>query len=374
MLCFGAMASRERWRAQLVSSSDAGGGALDELVSRLGLEGTGFSRLGLKLAGRQVEVALDFTDADPEALRSGKTLEGVRLSVEFERGGAAKDSDEASPTIVLRREHQLDVRDKERGLTREVQTGYERFDHAVFIDNDSTEADALQVLRSEATRQAVLRLLDTGHPSVRITRTGVSVRHRVVDEKVRVGPLLDALEDLLIVARAGGPRDPAPPRRGETWVLVGAGVCAACVAYAYLTWQAWPTSLWILSLGALAGAIVAFLARPSLEEACAGDSSSARRATLLLSMAWLASGALVFGALEHLNGSLDGSEGEVWHGVLTSTGSNRSRSRVGVRWEDGSTSSIRGDSSMHQGDRITERRHPGALGFSWVDGRQFLGR
>lgn len=359
-----------------MSSSGKGDGALDGLVSQLQLdEGRGASRLELKLAGRRVHVATEHRD------RQNLQLEGVRLSVEFERAPGTADagsqSPDSGPRIVLRREHEDDVTDKDRGLTREVQTGFAGFDHAVFIDNDSSEADVLRVLATEATRQAVLRLLEAGHHAVLITSSRVTVRHPVNDGVVRAGPVMDALEDLLIVARAGGPKESAPSRRGELLTLIGCGVSAAAGCYGWLTWSAWPTSLGIGSLGVIAGAIVAFFSRPTVEAACSGDSASARRAATLLGLCWFTSAALVFGGVVHLNGALDDSEGEVWHGVLTSTGARRrpfSFDPVGVRWSDGSTSIINGDSFMRAGDRITERRHPGAFGFGWFEGRRITSR
>lgn len=92
-----------------------------------------------------------------------------------------------------------------------------------------------------------------------------------------------------------------------------------------------------------------------------------------LLIVWFSTAALVFGAVVHLNGALDSSEGEVWRGVLTSSGSSRGGpfryDPVDVRWDDGSASTIRGERSMKKGDRLTERRHPGALGFEWFEGR-----
>ena len=357
-----------------MASSGEGEGALDEFVSQLQLEGRGSSRLELKLAGRRVHVALEHSNRDS----GNPQLEGVRLEVEFERApGSKSEFKDAGPRIVLRREHADDVTDKDRGLTREVQTGFAGFDHAVYVDNDSSEADVHRVLATEATRQAVLRLLDAGHRTVLITSNRVIVRQAVNEGVVRAGPVLDALEDLLIVARAGGPKDAAPPRRGELLTLIGSGVSAAAGCYGWLTWNTWPTSLGILSLGLIAGAIVAFFSRPAVEGACSGDSSSARRATTLLLLCAFTTAALIFGGVVHLNGALDDSEGEVWRGVLTSNGARRkpfSYDPVGVRWNDGSTSTINGDSFMRAGDRITERRHPGAFGFGWFDGRQITSR
>ncbi len=373
------MTDREQWRAQLVSSSGRGDGALDELVSALGVEGSGAARLVLRLAGQRVQVGLERRGSDEQS----PAVTGVVLTVKFERG-RARSSDDAPPSIVLRHEGNADDRDKERGLVREVQLGYARFDHAVFIDNDSSEEDVRRILSKEATRQAVLRLLDAGHFAVRISTTGVSVHHQAKDGVIRTGPVLDALEDLLIVARAGGPKDAAPTRRGETLLGVGVGLTTALVAYGWLAYRAWPTTLAVVGVGLVAGLIVAFFSRPSLEAACAGDSNSARRALVLLLLVALSTTGLVFGALEHLNGALDDSSGDLWRGVvepglvvhigLSRRGFVSESNPVNVRWDDGSTSVVNASFMVRPGDRVSELRHPGALGFPWFDERRFESR
>lgn len=366
------MAERQQWRTQLLSSSGDGGATLDELAAALGLDGGGYSRLGLKLAGQRASVALE-----QRQRRDSEEVVAVVLTVKFEGGASSSATGDEAPSIVLRREGEGDARDKERGLTVEVQTGYSGFDHAVFINNDSSEADVRRILSREATRQAVLRLLEAGHPVVRISTTGVSVRQPVENGVVPTEPVLEALEDLLVVARAGGPKDAAPKRRGELLLVLAIAGCTAAVCYGVVASQAWPTTLLLLGLGAVAGGLVAFFSRPAIEWACAGDSSSGSRATTVVVLLAIGSGGLISGGLAHLNGALDDSEGEAWHGEVTSrTTSLRRRAtilpRTTVRWEDGSTSAIYGDYSL--GDRLTERRHPGALGWEWYDERRLTSR
>lgn len=369
------MAAREQWRAQLTTSSGGGGTALDELTSELGLEAGDYARLGLRLAGQRVQVSLERRSRDE--VGAGE-VEGVVLSVKFE--GKHADTADTQPNIVLRRERDADVQEKDRGLTVGVQTGYPGFDHAVFIDNDSSEADVRRILRLEATRQAVLRLLDAGHAAVRISTTGVTVRQRVKGGVVRAAPVLDALEDLLIVSRAGGPRDAAPPKRGELVLGLAVALCTAAIAYAGLAWAAWPTSFAVSGIGLIAGAIVAFFARPSVETAMSGDSSSGRRAALATVLVGFTVAGFVFGGLEHANGALDDSKGKEWRGVITATSAasasrHRSTDRhrtLEVRWSDGSTERLRYESGVSVGDHVFETRHPGALGFPWFDGRRFV--
>ena len=74
-----------------------------------------------------------------------------------ERGAApqpnASHGSAAGESILLRREIEADELDKACDLAREVQLGCEKFEHAVFIDNDSSEADVQRILAKEATRQ-----------------------------------------------------------------------------------------------------------------------------------------------------------------------------------------------------------------------------
>lgn len=376
------MSDREQWRAQLLSSSDGGGEALYGLASALGIDGHDFSRLALKLAGQRVIITLERRSQAPdfEHRLERTTLEAIVLTVKFE---GAPDAD-ASANIVLRRERDADVRDKDRGLTVEVQTGFPGFDHAVFIDNDSSEADVRRVLSKEATRQAVLRLLDAGHGSIRISATGVTVKQRLKRETVDVEAVLTALEDLLIVARAGGPREAARGKRGELLFGVGVALCTAAVAYAWLCYQWWSTTLLVLGIGVVAGAITAFLTRPAIEAACSGDSGSSKRSAAVLALFAFAAGAFVVGGLVHANGALDGSESELWRGVVadiqdtTSVDRNNKRSSrhtTVLRWQDGTETTITGsDLGVRKGDRVTERRHAGALGWEWVDERTFSSR
>lgn len=361
----------EQWNAQLVSSKGGGGEVLDELVARLGLEGTGFSRLGLRLDDRRVVVELIRTGRSHDLFRR---VTGVHLTVKF--GGRARSAplfelEGDEPTILLRRETALDRRDKERGLTVEVQTGYAGFDHAVYVDNDASEADARRVLSTEATRQAVLRLLEH-HSSVRISPTGVTVRQDAKQEAFDTDVLLETLEDLLIVARAGGPSAERPRRSGELLLGVAAGFAALMGCYAVLAHQAWPTSLLVAAPGVLAGAAVALFARPTIEDICRGDAGSGKRSSTILLLLSAATAALVFAALAHANGALDSSEGEHWKGEVMLVMSGKRSSTVTVRWDnDGSRELLDADQAVSPGARVNELRHPGALGFTWVERRSF---
>lgn len=363
----------ENWNAQLVSSKPGGRGVLDELTSALGLDVPDPSRLGLRVAGQRVDLRVELVDGVAQAVLVTARFEGPRPP--------AGESDEPAPSILLRREQTQDRRDKTRGLTREVQTGFQGFDHAVFIDADASDDDVRRILSKEATRQAVLRLLDEGHFAVRISTTGVTVKHPLEGGHVDVERLLAALEDLLIVARAGGPRGTASTKRGELLLGVAVGGCTLMAAYAFLAWSAWTTSLLVAGIGVVVGGAAALFSRPSVEAACAGDSGSGKRSAAVVALVGVAAAALTFGALVHANGALDRSEGEEWRGVIVDVwhgklqrSAERGQQRITVRWRDGSSSTCRWSGFAEQGDHFSEVRHRGALGFEWVDAQQVVSR
>jgi hypothetical protein len=373
-------------RAELTFEGGDSQGELGPLLSRLGVEGGArSSKVGLKLNGQRVVLELDFVDErlddwnDTPRVRSrARRLHGVDVLVRFEgvRGG----SGDGAPCIELRRETSTDQRDKRTGLVREVQTGFAGFDRAVFIDNDASEADVRRILSKEATRQAVLRLLDAGHPCVRFTPASVSVRHLVSGGAVNPDGLLETLEDLLVVARAGGPRDAVPARRGERLrVLIVAGA-ALGAAYAGLLWVSYRPSVLPLFVGAVVGGIAGFFLRPWLEARSSGDSGSGARAWQATAGAMVAVGGLTAGALQHLNVALD-STGELAHGVVSQVLTERRAVGQGrpssldvealvVRFRDGEEQRVPWSSPAHVGDRYVETRHRGALGFEWVSDRQ----
>lgn len=128
---------------------------------------------------------------------------------------------------------------------------------------------------------------------------------------------------MLIAARAGGPRDPAPAKNGAAVLTALALTALAGLGYAGAAMSAWSTT-WLLWLfGATAG---------------------------------------LFGAV------VDG----------TRSFMNRDRTRGGgsttvlVRWRDGTKQFLGVTREVAQGARVTESRQPGALGFEWVEFREFL--
>jgi hypothetical protein len=371
----------DSWRAQVLFSRRDGKDELTEVIRRLGLEleGSGYSRLGLKLNGQHVVIESEFheprRDLDDLVTVYDKTLEAVHLVVKFEGVERSQlETGAGAPSIELRRETVKDRRDKTTGLVKELQTGFAGFDKAVFIDNDSTEADARRVLAKEATRQAVLRLLEYDVGGVFISTTSVSVR-LLARGKVHVEELLHALEDLLIVARAGGPKSKRPGRRGEhlAELMVAASVLSA--GYALVPWYLNDGSVLPLFVGVVIGGIAGFFTRPFFESRVAGDSGSGARAWKLTAAAMVTAGGLCAGLLQTLNTALDSGEGEVHHGVITgviakSTSKNFPDVRaIDVRFRDGEERRVRWTFDATVGWHYRETRHKGGLGFEWVTDR-----
>ncbi len=355
--------------AQLTSSRDGGGVVLEQVTAALRVEGSDFSRLDLKVAGRRASLAIQ---QDTETRRA----RGLRLSVAFEGLQRAEgEDDDVAPSILLRRETAADESDKARDLTREVQVGYEKFDHAVFIDNDSSEADVRRILSKEATRQAVLRLLEAGFV-VRVSVRQVTATRSLAAEEKRLGaqPVLDALEDLLIVSRAGGPKaGERPGRRGSSLLWGASAVLALSLIYAWAVHANWPASIGLAIFGLVVAGAVAIFSRPAIEAACSGDSGSGPRSRNLIGAFSTAAGALVFGAILHVNGALDSAPPQVRRGVVISVPligerADGATAATLVRWEDGSTSNVNKWLEWTRfglNERVVEYVHPGALGFTW---------
>lgn len=371
---------------------------LDALAHALGIDGTGFTRLDAVLDGARVIVQLEFVErrdldeVDLDVRSYRRVAHALELIVMFEGSERVQRRSDA-PSIQLRRETQADRADKRSGLVKEVQTGFERFDHAVFVDNESSEADAKRILSKEATRQAVLRLLEAGHEAVNISTTSVSVRHVLEPDEVdfvHVQPVLDALDDLRVVSRAGGPKDVRPPRKGENSlaVLIALGVLA--ITYALGTSAHFETGFLPLLIGLVVGGIVAFFSRPFLADDVAGDSGSGRRSGQLTLAAFCTAAGLVTGGLVHLDVLFDSSEPQVDTGVVTRVheeevrrdggGASRRRRRtevvqfITVRDAHGGIEDLEWSGDARVGDRYVVTRRAGAFGFAWVQSRELVRR
>ncbi len=337
--------------------------AFDALARRFGVDGSGHEHLSGRIEGQRVTAQLQ---RNPDSERQAH---GVSLTVYFE--GKPRLGDDG-PSLLLRGEDATDVRDKARGLVREVQLGFPGFDRQVFIDNTCSEAEARRLLSKESTREAARRILDLDGSSILITPTSATFS-MPLRATTPAAVLSTALDELLTVARVGGPRDTArSQQRGTALPAVSVITLGLTVPYAWWVQTTWPASVGVASVAGVLAGVAALFARPAIEDACAGDSASASRARAVLTGFVLSAFAFTFGVLVHLNGALDDSPGVLWRGVVTSVSTPTRSSRssgltrlVHVRWRDGSKDTRVWD-AQKPGDEYLERRFRGALGFEWV--------
>ncbi|MEW5741048.1 MAG: hypothetical protein AB1938_19155 [Myxococcota bacterium] len=361
------MRTRGQWRVTSEKAKRGRWTQLNDVAEALGVTYRGGEALDVRIDGQRARLQL-IISFDGDGVRRFDRVEGLELLVFFE-GAPPPRSDDAN--ILLRVEDGADRAAKKRGVAVEVQLGSPGFDREVYIDNTSSEADVRRILAKEATRQAVRRLLAGHVHAIRITPQYARVKLEPRGEVFEARPILEALEDLLIVARAGGPKDPAPAQRGLT-LLTGLGVSTALAGlYAWYSANEWPAGLGPLFIGGACGALVAFFSRPALESAMRGGSGSGRRVGFSLLLLWAAVGLAVTGALTHLNGALDDSKATKRTGVVASVaeGSVGERVQVRIRWKDGEDERLWTPFAPRKGDRVTEYSHPGALGFDWREGR-----
>jgi hypothetical protein len=217
---------------------------------KLGVEYRGDVELRVGINGTPVGFSLD--------INSG-TVVGVLVRVELE--GAPRVSDEG-PVITLRRETATDREGKRRGINREVQTGNEGFDAAVYIDSQATDSETRRVLGRSATREAVQTLLASACREVRVTRRAVEGKWTNSADVFGAQPLLDALGLLLVVARGGGPR--ARGARRAAWLPWTLGLVATG-APVLLGWCAfcWTAGWGLPVAGAALGFVAGLTARPA---------------------------------------------------------------------------------------------------------------
>lgn len=266
--------------------------AFDHLAHGLGVEGEAHETLIARVKGQRVRLEL-------LRRREERHASGLRITIAFE---GKPVSSEGGPQILLRAETTQDGRDKERGLAREVQTGFEGFDAAVYVDHSCSDQEALRVLGREATRQAALRLIEQADATIRIHRGEVVVK-LPLNQRTKPSLLEDALDDALILSRAGGPKGDAVEQRGSTLLALSMTALGLAVLYVGILNSLRPTAYGAIGVGVVVAALFALFSRPSIEDACAGDSGSPRRAMATIVGFSMALGLFTYGILVHLGGS-----------------------------------------------------------------------
>lgn len=345
----------QRPKVSVVASDTGEYRQLDAVAAALGVRHQGGLELDLLIDGWSVRLSLEMS--------SGSII-GLKVFV-FLDIRAAED-----PWIELRRESAADRAEKAGGITREVQTGYEPFDAHVFIDNDASEADATRLLAWPAVRDAVLRLLGGGCSWVKMTPRSVHAYLPIRDSVFPPEATIGAIQQLMVVARAGAPREPGT-RRGFlvavlAWLLAPAA--PLFLWYARTHWHAgWTFHLIGVGVGLLAWVI----ARPLIRRLVTGDSRSYNR-YLTIHVPLLIFGPMLSTAvLLTLNGALDKSPPYRVTGTVTSVDDTDPANRMDnfyVKWSDGWTTREAMELSVYEGDTFWQERHAGALGFEWYRG------
>lgn len=344
-----------RWRVQGLPSKEGSYRQLRAVADALGVEWRGAPELAVRIDGTPVLLSLDLDSGVVRGLIVKLTLEGPP--------GAGDE-----PHIELRRELPFDREGKALGIAREVQTGFAGFDHAVYIDNEASEADVHRLLAKETTRAAVLRLLESHCEGVRVAQRSITAKWKLDDEVFPAPKIVRALEELLVVSRASPPKERGARRRGK-WLLGALTVYGMVSPIAALNAMFnWRTQPLLPVLGAAAGLVLGLLARPLLVRAMAGDAGSFVRYRFSVFLAVLGTAWFVPGSLVALNGALDTSKPVMRSGTIVELGTvddEKALRTVTVQWSDGLQSDETFGLPVSTGAPVAQEQHDGALGFEW---------
>jgi len=342
------------WTVSKRSNHSGGYTQLNAIGEALGFSPRGAAALEFSVNGAACSIAL--------SINSG-TVVGVDVSVKAEGPAPA-----SGPTIALRPETAFDRAGKEQGVAREVQLGEERFDAAVYVDSNATDAEVKRVLSAPGIRAAVQTLLRTGAEDLIIDATGVSAHWNKSDELFAPGRVVSFLESLLIVHRAGRPKGLVRATPGARLKnLLVALLLPNALAF-FLANSRWDAPWLLLVAGGVLGLVASvFFIAPATRAVSGGSAShrSARTVTFSLLIHLPLAGAL---GMLLLNCGLDGAEDQVLDGTVrnASAPGDSDGQQVEVFWEDGRSETFyRASSSWDVGDRAQKTVHPGLLGVEW---------
>lgn len=348
---------RDTWKVSLVEAKAGPYPELAPLAAALGLPFEQGRSMSLLINRTPVQLSLSIHKG-----RNSEHVDGVSLTATLEGPGG----DATSPFLLLRSERGGDVADKGSGISHEVQLGVPEFDEAVYIDSDATEAEVRRVLARETTRDAITWFLAVDSARVKFTSRQVTASLPLPSSGAfDPDRLLLALEAMVLMARSGGPRGEAVPRRGEGFV-VGAMVATALAATALFVGDLqWPAGRvfpgWIfLASGAV---LAAATARPA-GRLVAGDSGSGSRARALTFFLFLFGGACGASAGLAVNGLLGSGEPARLRGsiVRVERGASSGTSWVTtIRWDDGTEQTQRGSFEERVGRQMLRTQQDGAF-------------
>ncbi|MBI5537331.1 MAG: hypothetical protein HY898_31705 [Deltaproteobacteria bacterium] len=295
--------------------------------------------------------------------------------------GNARPRVTCEAALVLRLEKAIDRFGKRILLNRELRTGDDAFDDAVYIETDAPDACVRTLLAEPAVRQFALRILQEGWQGIELSTEGevivtmpVKAANSLLPE--RFTPTLQTLAafaEHLPALQAG---------RGARFGLADL-VSIGAIVGSVLSWPAlfvasrlWPTVDSGLVLASLSGGLIAWLVSlPVLIVIQRGRSTSLR--DFCICVVFLALGLPVgsIALLLTVNGLPDAATPEVRKVEILRKYTSGSRSRTyytTVRsWRKGeSTLDIDVGSSLYhdarEGGVLVVRTKPGLLGHEWV--------
>lgn len=237
------------------------------------------------------------------------------------------------PDVRFRREDDHDVMAKERGVARELQTGDEAFDRAVYIESDAPDAHLSVMLAAPGVRAAIARLIELGL-TVRIQEGTVSTSDDAKPACFAPERLSDIVGLLRVVA--GAPRSLEPvveePKSGArvvanlVYLFLPVGIVLLWLGSSQYPQVGYSTHVFT---GIAAGIVIALLIQPLLTRAVRGRSTSHRELVPLRSASFVGFSVFAIGTVILLNGALDRSAEWVEQGTVESASHDS---------EDGNTS------------------------------------
>lgn len=279
------------------------------------------------------------------------------------------------PAIRLKRETDIEVDAKETGISREVQTGDEAFDRAVYIESEASDADVRRVLGAPAVRRAIVELLEE-RTSISLESSGITVYQSARSlEGFAPHRVREVLAALRVIA--GAPRPIAGPRAKLLfpWPLAIDAMAPLSFGALFCSWRAFPPfdASTLGALGVILGIIVALLIQPFVTRLIRGRSSSHAHLIRARIFSALAVPMLTVALFLVANGALDRSAEVERHLTVTALvdiGDEDNRTRTKIVADDGAEFSVVINASrrivgMKEGDAVTVWSRAGALGTAW---------
>jgi len=288
--------------------------------------------------------------------------------------------------IIVRRETWIDRLGKRLFINREVQTGDDDFDAAVYVESDAPDAAVERVLSDPDLRRLSLALLERGFARVmihegtgKVVCTGVTSEEGLRAEEVRA-----VCRDLAGAARAVPPPPrgagaPAPWLAGPLTAVISA--VAAFVGFALASWargQFYPLSRGATVFGLGLGLLAWVCVLPLVGALVRGRSGSFRLFGACFCLLLVALPLAGVGLTVGLNGRLDAADPLLYHARVQSKWSITYKGSTSyyVRIEGLSGSSaplelpVEHDvyTAVHEGEGVVVEVGPGRFGWEWLKG------